>query len=72
MHESFRPGDIVRAKVVSMGTARSYELSTAENSLGVISALSDTAQAPLVSISWDQMKCPVTHIIEKRKVAKLE
>jgi hypothetical protein len=37
----FRPGDIVKAKIISLGDARSYYLSTAENSLGVIWAESE-------------------------------
>jgi exosome complex component CSL4 len=36
--KSFTPGDIVRAKVISLGDARSYLLSTAEDELGVIMA----------------------------------
>lgn len=35
MYKSFRPGDIVRARVISLGDARQYYLSTAENELGV-------------------------------------
>ncbi|XP_057999381.1 uncharacterized protein LOC110668173 [Hevea brasiliensis] len=38
MHLSFRPGDIVRALVLSLGDARAYYLSTAKNELGVVSA----------------------------------
>ncbi|GAC99446.1 likely exosome component Csl4p [Pseudozyma hubeiensis SY62] len=41
--DCFRPGDIVRATVISLGDARSYYLSTAGNSLGVIYALSATS-----------------------------
>ncbi|KAJ3339998.1 Exosome complex component CSL4 [Gonapodya sp. JEL0774] len=37
---AFRPGDIVRARVISLGDARSYYLSTAENSLGAVFATS--------------------------------
>jgi exosome complex RNA-binding protein Csl4 len=40
MYDCFRPGDIVRAKVLSLGDARSYHLSTADNSLGVVRAKS--------------------------------
>ncbi|GBG25489.1 Exosome complex component CSL4 [Hondaea fermentalgiana] len=69
MHNSFRPGDVVRAKVVSLGTARSYELSTADKDLGVIAAMGE-ANEPLIPISFEEMKCPVTGVIEKRKVAK--
>ncbi|CDU23323.1 related to CSL4-exosome core component [Sporisorium scitamineum] len=41
--DCFRPGDIVRATVISLGDARSYYLSTAGNSLGVIYAMSATS-----------------------------
>ncbi|KAI4350122.1 hypothetical protein L6164_010635 [Bauhinia variegata] len=70
MHLSFRPGDIVRALVLSLGDARAYYLSTAKNELGVVSAES-TSGATMVPISWTEMKCPLTHQIEKRKVAKV-
>ncbi|XP_065836526.1 exosome complex component CSL4-like [Oscarella lobularis] len=72
IQKSFRPGDIVRAKVISLGDAqsRSYFLSTAENSLGVIVAESETG-VPMVPISWCQMQCPQTKLKEYRKVAKV-
>nr|GEZ46742.1 exosome complex component CSL4 [Tanacetum cinerariifolium] len=38
MHTSFRPGDIVKASGISLGDARAYYLSTAQNELGVVSA----------------------------------
>lgn len=41
--DCFRPGDIVRATVISLGDARSYYLSTAANHLGVIYAQSATS-----------------------------
>ena len=41
--DCFRPGDIVRAQVISLGDARSYYLSTAANNLGVIYATSATS-----------------------------
>ncbi|KAF3452380.1 hypothetical protein FNV43_RR02813 [Rhamnella rubrinervis] len=69
MHLSFRPGDIVRALVLSLGDARAYYLSTAKNELGVISAESATGE-PMVPISWTEMQCPLTGQIEQRKVAK--
>jgi len=37
---SFRPGDIVRALVISLGDQSNYYLSTAQNSLGVVMAYS--------------------------------
>ena len=41
MHKCFRPGDIVLAKVQSLGDTQSYILNTAENELGVIIAKSE-------------------------------
>ncbi|KZV23988.1 hypothetical protein F511_17976 [Dorcoceras hygrometricum] len=70
MHSSFRPGDIVKALVISLGDARSYYLSTAKNELGVVSAES-VAGATMVPISWTEMQCPLTGQIEQRKVAKV-
>lgn len=80
--ECFRPGDIVRASVISLGDARSYFLSTAANHLGVVYALPSPSAGslyshggggsvePLVPISWQEMRDPVTGSTEKRKVAK--
>ncbi|KAG0220910.1 hypothetical protein B0O80DRAFT_412260 [Mortierella sp. GBAus27b] len=66
---SFRPGDIVRAQVISLGDARSYYLSTAANELGVIFGTS-VAGGSLVPISWQEMQCTKTKAIEYRKCAK--
>ncbi|CAI5482842.1 unnamed protein product [Closterium sp. Yama58-4] len=48
---SFRPGDLIRAQVLSLGDSRAYFLSTAKNDLGVILAkgvaVPCTAQHPL-------------------------
>ncbi|CAA0814496.1 Nucleic acid-binding- OB-fold-like protein [Striga hermonthica] len=70
MHASFRPGDIVRALVLSLGDARAYYLSTAKNELGVVSAES-AAGTTMIPISWTEMQCPSTGQIELRKVAKI-
>ncbi|OZJ06832.1 hypothetical protein BZG36_00065 [Bifiguratus adelaidae] len=43
VYNAFRPGDIVRAEVISLGDAKSYYLSTAKNELGVIFARSVAA-----------------------------
>ncbi len=40
MYSCFRPGDLVRAEVISLGDSRSYYLSTAKNDLGVVYAKS--------------------------------
>jgi len=43
----FRPGDLVRAEVASLGDARSYFLATARNELGVVYAKSvEGARSP--------------------------
>jgi exosome complex component CSL4 len=71
LYKSFRPGDLVRAQVLSLGDARSYFLSTARNDLGVILATSAAGQ-PMMPISWELMQCPVTLTKEYRKVAKID
>ena len=70
IYESFRPGDIVYAKVISLGDSRRYYLSTAENELGVIRAVSASSGEVMVPISWKEMQCPKTNAKEARKVAK--
>ncbi|KAL2919930.1 hypothetical protein HK105_200847 [Polyrhizophydium stewartii] len=69
IYRSFRPGDVVRARVISLGDAKSYFLSTAENELGVVFAQS-MAGYTMVPISWEEMVCPKTKVIEFRKCAK--
>jgi exosome complex component CSL4 len=71
LYESFRPGDIISARVVSLGDKRSYYLATAEEALGVVLAQSSASGATLVPISWQEMQCPLTQAKEKRKVAKV-
>ncbi|KAL6068186.1 Exosome complex component CSL4, partial [Balamuthia mandrillaris] len=70
IYKSFRPGDIVRAEVISLGDSRSYYLSTAKNELGVVFATS-MAGSTMIPISWNQMQCPKTKVVESRKVAKV-
>ncbi|KAI5480362.1 exosome complex component CSL4 [Pseudohyphozyma bogoriensis] len=60
----FRPGDVVRAKVISLGDSRS-----SANSLGVLFAVSALTGATLEAISWEEMRDPSTGEIEGRKVA---
>ena len=67
----FRPGDIIRAKVIALGDQRSFILSTARNDLGVVLAQS-LAGFTMVPISWDKMICPKTKFVENRKCAKPE
>ena len=51
MHECFRPGDIVRASVVSLGDTRQYYLSTADINLGVTLAKSESGNI-MIPVSW--------------------
>ena len=71
LYKCFRPGDIVLARVISLGDAGGgYLLSTAENSLGVVIAKSE-AGALMVPVSWTEMQCPSSYSVEERKVAKV-
>lgn len=67
---SFRPRDIVRARVLSLGEAHSYTLTTAENELGVVLAKSSHG-GHMTPVSWCEMQCVITGCHEKRKVAKV-
>ncbi|CEQ42632.1 SPOSA6832_04471 [Sporobolomyces salmonicolor] len=69
MWSCFRPGDVVRAKVISLGDSRSYFLSTAANSLGVLFAVSGTTGEALEAVSWEEMRDPSSGAVEGRKVA---
>lgn len=71
MDECFRPGDIVRARILSLGTMREYFLTTAKPDLGVVSALS-VAEHTLIPVNWETMRCPETGSLEKRKVANVD
>merc|ERR1712179_863591 len=51
MYKCYRPGDIILARVISLGDAQSYLLTTAENELGVVVAISE-AGSTMVPISW--------------------
>lgn len=72
MFASFRPGDIVRARVISLGESHShYGLSTDRNELGVIMATSERGY-PMGPVSWTEMQCSKTGTRETRKVAKVK
>ena len=66
--DCFRPGDLVACRVISMGDARRYFLSTAETELGVVRAVRHGI--PMIPISWKEMECPKTGVREPRKCAK--
>ncbi|KAH9261153.1 hypothetical protein BASA81_000857 [Batrachochytrium salamandrivorans] len=71
MFDCFRIGDLIQCKVAALGGARSYELSTSENELGVVHATCAASGEYMLPASWETMRCPVTGVIEKRKVAKV-
>ena len=68
---SFRPGDMVRARVISLGEGPSYVLSTAGNELGVILARCDECGEMMSPVSWCEVQCNKSGVREKRKVAKV-
>ncbi|KAJ1630996.1 hypothetical protein T492DRAFT_998882 [Pavlovales sp. CCMP2436] len=70
MFKCMRPGDVINARVLSLGDSRSYYLSTAENELGVILAKS-VSGATMVPLSHEEMQCPKTQVVELRKVAQI-
>lgn len=70
VQECFQPGDIILAKVLSLGDARRYFLTTAESELGVIHAICSSSGQPMIPCSWKEMQCPDTNIKEPRKCAK--
>ena len=55
MYDSFRPGDIVLAKKISLGDSRRYHLSTADNYLGVIRAICSKSGETMMLINWREM-----------------
>ncbi|KAI0307768.1 hypothetical protein B0F90DRAFT_1677018 [Multifurca ochricompacta] len=69
--ECFRGGDVIKGLVISLGDARSYYITTARNDLGVIFATSE-AGGTMEPVSWQEMRCPKTGKVEKRKCAKPE
>jgi exosome complex component CSL4 len=69
MLQSFRPGDVVRAAVLSLGDRRSLFLSTAGEDSGVVWARARSGQV-MVPVSSSGMRCVETGEEEGRKVAR--
>ena len=69
---SFRPRDLVRARVIAYGESQLYVLSTAENELGVVLSTCECGEN-MVPVNWCEMQCSKTCTgnKEKRKVAKV-
>jgi exosome complex component CSL4 len=70
LYDSFRPGDVVLCRILSLGDSRRYYLTTAEPELGVVRATCSTSGKRMVPISWKEMECPETKAKESRKCAK--
>lgn len=71
MEHCFRPNDWVLGRIISLGDARRYLISTAETELGVVRAMSSQhPQEPMKPLNWKEMECPVSGKKESRKVAK--
>ena len=72
IHLAFRPGDLVRARIIGVGDpSAGFLLSTGVTPhLGVIYGKSAAAGAPLLPHAWNEMVCSQTGSKEKRKCAK--
>ncbi|QLL32507.1 hypothetical protein HG536_0D00290 [Torulaspora globosa] len=69
--DCFKPGDIVRAQVLSLGDGTNYYLSTARNDLGVVFARAFNGCGGLMyAVDWQTMAAPSTGTTEKRKCAR--
>ncbi|KZT51491.1 hypothetical protein CALCODRAFT_443008 [Calocera cornea HHB12733] len=71
LSECFRPGDVVRARVLGLGDARGWLCGTERAEEGVVFATSE-AGATMHPLSWQTMRCSRTGLVERRKVAKPE
>lgn len=68
--DCFKPGDIVRAQVLSLGDGTNYYLTTARNDLGVVFARAFNGCGGLMyAVDWQTMVAPSTGETEKRKCA---
>jgi exosome complex component CSL4 len=69
IEDCFKPGDIIKAEIVSLGDARNYVLSVLQPIYGVIQAKSPSSNTLLEPVSLSTMKDPSTGEVFKRKVA---
>lgn len=72
LYLAFRPGDLVRARIIGVGDASAgFLVSTAaEATFGVIFARCSASGEPMVAVSWNEMMCSKTGAKEPRKPAK--
>lgn len=69
MSNCFRPGDIVKARLTSIGDSKQYWLSTAEPTLGVAWAR-DSKGDVMLPVAWDEVASPATGSKQSRKAAR--
>ncbi|EPY51179.1 exosome subunit Csl4 [Schizosaccharomyces cryophilus OY26] len=69
VQNSFRPGDIVRALVLSLGDGSAYFLTTARNDLGVVFAQSSETGEQMFPVDYQHMQTG-SGFTEQRKCAK--
>ncbi|KAI5969481.1 CSL4 [Candida margitis] len=68
--QCFKPGDIVRCMVISLGDGQNYYLSTARNDLGVVLAKSYGGAGTLMyPVDWQNMIDLDSGVVEMRKNA---
>jgi exosome complex component CSL4 len=73
MQESFKPGDFIKAKIISLGDSlRNLYLTTAGEDLGVLVAKNEKTDNLMLPFDWENMVDPASNESEKRKVAKPE
>lgn len=73
MIDSFRPNDIIRAKVISLGdSSRNLYLTTAAEDLGVLVAKNEISGELMLPYDWTSMIDAKNGYQENRKVAKPE
>lgn len=69
MSNCFRPGDVIKARLTSIGDSKQYWLSTAEPALGVAWARGGDGDV-LLPVAWDEMLSPATGAKQPRKAAR--
>jgi exosome complex component CSL4 len=73
MVDSFRPNDIIKAKVISLGdSSRNLYLTTAAEDLGVLLAKNERSGQLMLPFDWTSMIDVKSGLQEKRKVGKPE
>lgn len=72
VEQCFRPGDIVRAKILGNGDASTgFLLATGSSDLGVLLAKSNHTGQWMEAVSETSVKCPVSGLTEGRKCATI-